>query len=65
MRTQFRMVSQLNIFLLFDHAHHRLCSLDELVQDGENGLVFNHAEQLTQQLQVILVHKYTLASSLN
>ena len=27
-------------------------SLHELVKDGENGLVFNNAEQLATQLQV-------------
>ena len=30
------------------------CSLDELVKDGVNGLVFNNADQLAAQLEVRL-----------
>lgn len=29
-----------------------ICSLDELVKDGVNGLVFENAEQLAKQLEV-------------
>lgn len=32
-----------------------LASLDELVKDGRNGLVFNNAEQLASQLEVRLL----------
>ena len=34
------------------HTHMVCISLDELVKDGVNGLVFHNAEQLATQLEV-------------
>lgn len=49
------MVAQLGSFssLAGSQVPGSLCSLNELVKHGENGLVFKDAEELAAQLQVV------------